>query len=77
MSIHHGCLQQANQLALWLSWECAGLHCCIFWDRTPAGDFFSILYIFLCFVLRFVFYFATFSLIQTKTSMQRSAGDHA
>jgi len=33
-------------------------------NRIPAGEFFSILYLFLSFVLKFVFHFETFSFIQ-------------
>jgi len=59
MSIHYSCLQQAHRLALQLSWERTGLHCCIFLhrDRIPAGEFF-LFYIFLlvctqiCFLYR-------------------------
>jgi len=40
------------------------------------SDFFQFIS-FLCFVIKFVFHFATFSLFQKKTSMRRSAVDHA
>ena len=37
--------------------------CCVFWDRITAVEFF-VNFIFFVFVLEFVFYFATFLLIQ-------------